>query len=407
VKSKFFLYKKLGLFFLPLFLYGCSTAIKTYDLNPSESEKTSDPKTYQSNNSSTPQTKDYLSNEEPGIPYFLPTNLIEIKVTRTPIKKDNTKDSTIGNLKTIEYTMEAKPIFIPDTNTRFLLQHEKRRMASDRLCVARSTTGLLQYVQFATDDKSDQILVKISELAAKIAWTAIAPVPAVPAAAARAATKIEEKEVKSAIAIAIANPSDKEFEESLRTQIKRVLPEIERIYFPDSKSLNFNAPRKCPEETICFSTLTQAPLLLEGDFNVAGFEGEKFNAATTVSVVDFKHVGKLRVDRPFLVDQVTKLGFTEGVLTSMAFKQPSEGLAIVSLPLDILDAILAVPANFFSTALGGIFSNQKALLEQQKELTELQQKIRHNQNEDRKASTDTADTDTNFALECTSLSKKN
>ncbi|WP_218131749.1 hypothetical protein [Nitrosospira multiformis] len=331
-----------------------------------------------------------------GIPYFLPKNFIEIKVTKTPTIKDN--------IQTIEYLVEARPILIPDTTNRFLLKHKQQPMASDRLCVTRSTTGLLQSVQFATDDKTDEVVIKISELAAKVAKTAIVPVPVL-------GKKFEEE--KKETAIALGEPNDRQ----LILQIQRILPEITDIKFPDFSSSNSGANRKCPEDNICFSTLTQARLLLEGEK-----DGVKFNAATTVPVVDFDHVGKLRVDRPFLVDQVTKLGFTDGVLTSMAFKRPSEGLAVVSLPLDILDAVLAVPANFFSTALGGIFSDQKVLLEHQQQLATLQQQILQKQNKSRSASAGTAEAgtaeagtaeagtaeaDTNFKLECMPLTKKN
>ena len=94
------------------------------------------------------------------------------------------------------------------------------------------------------------------------------------------------------------------------------------------------------------------------------------------NLVDLNHVGELKIDRPFLVEKITKLGFEKGVLTSMAYKQPSEALALVSLPLDMLDAVMAVPADFFSTALKGAFSDQKAILEQQKDIAGLQKDIR-------------------------------
>lgn len=282
-------------------------------------------------------------------------------------------------------------------------------MASDRLCVARSTTGLLQYVQFATDDKSDQILVKVAELAAKTAKTMIAPVPAVPVMdimdKERKVEETKNEVVREAVAVAIGKPGENNFRRNMLDQIKEVLPEVEDIQFPDFSSLSKSVGSEC-QDNICFRTLKQARLLVKGKFKEGIPIPIPFNAVATVSVVDLGHVGKLRIDRPFLVDQITKLGFTDGVLTSMAFKRPSEGLAVVSLPLDMLDAVLAVPANFFSSALSGIFSDQKTLYEQQKEIAGLQQQIREEKNKNKSASTDTPDTDTNFNLECTSLTNK-
>lgn len=71
--------------------------------------------------------------------------------------------------------------------------------------------------------------------------------------------------------------------------------------------------------------------------------------------------------------------------------------------MDILDAIIGVPANFFATALGGAFSEQKAVLGQQKELAELQKNIREAQ---RKPSESITETTESFQLECMSLKTK-
>jgi hypothetical protein len=330
---------------------------------------------------------DKKTEEATGIPYFLPKNFVEIKVTRTA--------KTENNIQYIEYMMEAKPILIPDPDTRFILKHEKNFMASDRLCVARSTTGLLQSVQFATDDKTDEILVKVAELAAKVAKTVVVPPSGfLPADAERGATKIKDGIVS---AVAIGDPANPD---KLTEQIRVVLKEVKSISISfDGNKPYASSPRECrSKKTICFSTLTNVPVLLTGDDGGGG----NFNAATTVPLVDFKHVGKLRIDRPFLVDQVTKLGFTDGVLTHMAFKRPSAGLALASLPLDILDAILAVPANFFSTALSGMFSDQKTLLTQQKELADLQQQLRTVQQKTPPSVPGTpAESDTFFKLDCT------
>ncbi|MDP1774745.1 MAG: hypothetical protein Q8L15_20955 [Methylobacter sp.] len=308
-----------------------------------------------------------------GIPYYLPKNLVELKVTRTVKGQD------------LSYAIEVKPILIPDTENRFVLQRQPNPLASDRLCVARSNTGLLQSVQFATDDKTDEILVKLAELAAKVAKTAATG----PAGLRGRAVDLPEGSIT---ATAIGDP---EKPEMLRQQIIAVLPEVTSLEFPGI--MPYSKDRKCPPEAICFSTLTSTPVLINIERN-----GLKLNAATTVSLVNFSQVGKLKIDRPFLVENITKLGFDNGVLTSMAFKQPSEGLALVSLPLDILDAVMAVPANFFSTALGGTFSDQKSILEQQKTLAGSQNDIRKSEKENRTASS-ISETAESFQLECQSL----
>ena len=63
------------------------------------------------------------------------------------------------------------------------------------------------------------------------------------------------------------------------------------------------------------------------------------------------------LSRAFLVEKVLRLGFTEGALTHVIMRKPSEALQVAKLPLAVVDTILAVPANFFSQ----IGSNSEAL----------------------------------------------
>ncbi|MCX7096446.1 MAG: hypothetical protein NTV43_00905 [Methylococcales bacterium] len=308
-----------------------------------------------------------------GIPYFLPDSLIQLT-----IKKVTEIDAAGIPLpgKSPKYSLSADTKLIPDTSNQYIMQAPTNVLASDRLCVSRSTTGLLQSVQFATDDKTDEILVKLAELAAKVGKTMTGfGTPATPP--------------KEETVIALGNPYDKA---ALLPQIQTALPEIDDLEFTN---LPAKTPRTCPEHAVCFSTLKSVPVFLKT---------KGVNVATAIAqVVDIEHVGKLEVNRPFLAQQVTKIGFKDGVLTSLSVKKPSEGLALASLPLDILNVIMGVPANFFATALGGTFSDQKALLENQKALVELQKSIRDAQTN---SGSEASETDASFKLECVSLDSK-
>lgn len=72
---------------------------------------------------------------EAGIPYHLPKTLVEMTVVQT---KDNND---------IVFNVTIKPVLAPDLKTQFILQHQESPMVTDRVCVSRSTTGLLQSVQ--------------------------------------------------------------------------------------------------------------------------------------------------------------------------------------------------------------------------------------------------------------------
>lgn len=242
-----------------------------------------------------------------GIPYYLPKSLVTVTVVRT------TAEGKTG------YSISALPTLVPDTKHLFTLQPQHSFLASDRICIARTDSGLLASLQFATDDKSDEILVKLAELGAKVGKQVALPVPlsksigAIP----------EGKET----VVAIGDPYRPD---EITIQINEKFSEIREITFPGlvpktspscpEKKEKFPESRSCPKKAVCFSTLISTPVLLRGgNVDVVNL------AATTVGVVDLDHVGKLMIDRPFLAEKVAKFGFKDGVLTSLAVKQPSEG----------------------------------------------------------------------------------
>lgn len=314
-----------------------------------------------------PDPKDF------GIPYYLPKSLVTVTVAKT----------TSTTTKKTDYTITAASAMVPDTEHLFTLQPQHNFLASDRICIARTQSGLLASLQFATDDKTDEILVKLAELGAKVLMRAE-----------------EDLDVETETVVAIGDPYRPD---EILSEIRKKFQEIEEISFPYLPNLAPGTSRSCPEKAVCFSTLISTPVLLRG-----GNGGVNVNnlAATSVQVVDMAHVGKLMINRPFLAEKVAKFGFKDGVLTSMAVKQPSEGIALATLPLDVLDAIISVPANFLATALGGVFSDQKAVLEQQKQLAELQSAIRAAQPQPSESITETTES---FQLQCVSLveEKKN
>jgi hypothetical protein len=197
------------------------------------------------------------------------------------------------------------------------------------------------------------------------------------------------------VAMAIGDPENKA---ELLRQLKDVIEEIDDIEFPGL--IGNTGERKCSMKSICFSTLIEVPVLLTVKTTTEMNPTQKISAVTTVGLVDYQNVGEITLKRPFLTEQVNKIGFDKGILTSMAFKQPSEGLAVATLPLDILDAIMRVPANFFKTALSGPFSGQKEILQQQKELTKIQKETREDLPQKDSIITETAES---FKLECRPL----
>ena len=55
-------------------------------------------------------------------------------------------------------------------------------------------------------------------------------------------------------------------------------------------------------------------------------------------------IGKVNIDRTMFVNQVTTIDFDDGMLRKIDIDKPSEALAAIQIPIDIVNAILAIPA---------------------------------------------------------------
>jgi hypothetical protein len=75
-----------------------------------------------------------------------------------------------------------------------------------------------------------------------------------------------------------------------------------------------------------------------------------------------------------MVEKVVRLGFEQGALTQVIMRKPSEALETVKLPLAIVDAILAIPANFVAKA-GDSAAIKSAMDAQKTTIDEIQKQL--------------------------------
>ena len=75
------------------------------------------------------------------------------------------------------------------------------------------------------------------------------------------------------------------------------------------------------------------------------------------------------------MDKVVRLGFDNGALTQVTMRKPSEVLQTVKVPLAVVDAILAVPANFVSNAAGNTQKLNTSLKQQRDEIDLLHKQL--------------------------------
>src|SRR6185437_10079270 len=64
------------------------------------------------------------------------------------------------------YTVEAQGVSAPDLDHRYVLSYQPNVLYDDRFCIGLDTKGLLSTVQFAAEDKTQQIVFNISRLLA-------------------------------------------------------------------------------------------------------------------------------------------------------------------------------------------------------------------------------------------------
>ena len=73
--------------------------------------------------------------------------------------------------------MFAGTTFVPDKGFDYYVTHDRSSLASDKLVVDVTSDGLLDAIKLTTEDVTDQVIVKIVELAGRVAGGAVGFTP--------------------------------------------------------------------------------------------------------------------------------------------------------------------------------------------------------------------------------------
>jgi len=221
-------------------------------------------------------------------------------------------------------------------------------------------------VQFASDDATDEVLIKLAELVAKFTLK----------------SKVGPTLVTPETTTIQFDPLDKGEQARVQTILRDRGFGSLTLEVPEfQKQIDGNTqPAQCQGDEVCFRERVVTPLVVR---DADGHIGQ-----TYITVADKWKLGRIRITRPFLVEEVTKIGFDQsGFLTSLSIKRPSEAVATAQLPLDIINTILSVPGNFLGRAFG-TFAQRKELLGEQTELAKA------------KPAPEAQPADSNFTLQC-------
>jgi|RhiMethySRZTD1v2_1073278.scaffolds.fasta_scaffold288953_2 hypothetical protein len=287
-----------------------------------------------------------------GITYHLPRSVIVAKVDLWRIPRQPNVEGSVDKYVVAIDAESAKTRgeTIPDLKERFTLTYNNNPFFYDRYCVLTSENGLLRSVEYATEDKTPNVVLALSELGRKVGAAGFAssrPVDADtqdPVTSAAVTFNPFDPEDRDAAAQVVNNTFGTHVVDGRRVNKVNVrfdFPEL-RHHFSRHQESN-----KCrSDKGLCFRTKIKTPLRMWDGMARA------YTASVLVEVVNPAYVGHFDLDRAFMVEKVVRLGFDDGALNQVIMRKPSEMLQTVKLPLAVVDALLAVPANFISTAAG-------------------------------------------------------
>jgi hypothetical protein len=242
-----------------------------------------------------------------GAVYYLPESLLQVTVKKyvPPPPTPATAPA-----QPTAYTVEAQGVSAPDLNHRYVLSYQPNVLYDDRFCIGLDTKGLLSTVQFAAEDKTQQIVFNISRLLAG-------------AGQPRTTSTITRDDVKPIEFKMIINPLRGDDVEAFNNSMRAAL---------DDGSLSLDVGRlktalgwspgaanrqviPCPEDEICYRTMMKVPVDLMRAVPSSNRRSITY-AVDYAEMVNPNDMGRVSVKRAMLVERVTKLWFKDGALTT-------------------------------------------------------------------------------------------
>ncbi len=239
------------------------------------------------------------------------------------------------------------------------LHYDPSQFANDRLTIQLDANTLLKEVKIEADDKLGEFLVKLSELGRKIAT--------LPTAFPASAATIEAGVVTRTITL-IVDPLETGTTEIMDGAITLDITGIDRQGPPaESGAIRTSAPKPAScENQICYPILVPRILSFTGP---AGVREERI-----VVVPDASRLAVIDLTRASFVNKTLTATFDNGVLNKVVLGKPSEALALAQVPIDILAAIIALPAELIQLKID-TSENQTKLSKQRTLEIQAQQKL--------------------------------
>ena len=265
----------------------------------------------------------YLESEQQNVNYLaysLPKTLIKFNISG-----DNTKKSAKVSPASVE--------FVSDPQAKYRLSFNYRATSDDEFNVEIGKDGLLNSAKVVNEDKTPEIISGVVSLAGDLAGIRSGG-PAIPSYSVDLAFDPHDpKQVVYAQKLALSHG------------FRIVLKDIEGQFLYANNNINPSSSLALQDEirfvaaqcndSLCFRTLK--PIILE-----VSNKGSNLISRQILEVADITRVNSFNIQRSACVKRTNDLTFTDGVLTKVKVIKPSEILGCMSIPADIVKAIIGL-----------------------------------------------------------------
>jgi hypothetical protein len=266
-----------------------------------------------------------------------------------------------------------------DRNHRFVAHLSHNGTRDDEMTLEVSAEGLLTSTTMTAADRTGDILVTLAGAQAAATASAMEPYTS-------------ETDVMRCLGpkVIVFNPADQ-----YKGQGAALLPEVDRINGELAEygiTLSHDAILAIPDETALKphwgAVYYRAPMPV----TVSVHQDGRVISSSVVNIPQLGPTAYIPMKANAFVTTVDELGFTDGSLTKWKSKRPSEALAVVKVPVDIMKAVISVPAEIFSLKVNydsqaeTLRANEIDLMKEKVKRLELEQCIAKAESEETKAS---------------------
>ncbi|MGB8195024.1 MAG: hypothetical protein WCF67_24015 [Chitinophagaceae bacterium] len=295
--------------------------------------------------------------------YYLPASLIKIAATAV-VNIFKNQDGTIIDAKLKELSIIAAVEKLPDTRQLLRIVYTPSAFAKDEIKISTNALGLLETSSSTVENRFTHIISTLFAAPTNILQTKAGEDIAPPDAMGETVETVETKEFKREFTIVPAKVKN-----GGGDTFNWIITEPG---FPNPVDASFKIDLAAIFENPTPSTHTlqeangiyaRPPIALDAKVSAAnGNQLDQINGTSvTITVPDITQAILIPVTRSLLVQKKQDLKFLDGTLQENSITKPSEAEAFLSIPVDILKAIFAIPAQLLSFRINHI-QQQKSFI---------------------------------------------